>query len=309
MIKRTFGDVKSEIATVAGQAGLAVDDPRLIALVNLAQERLCTAGEWPFQYCRIKFCQFGGVVSLPTEYEALAHSTVDRATVDVVAPWYELVEFGPGPQDQKKWVNVGIDRGESPVYRQPGCDGMILRVASTTGDDTSEVRIFGYDENGVRQDVTLALPDASTTVRFAKITQVIKKVTAGDVVLSGTDRYGEQFQLAVYRSRDVNPTFRTYEFTGIADDKSKLIHAIVRRRLFPVLADSDELFITNLGALRLGVKAIALEDKGDLAGAAGALQLARGILQDETRLYHAGRAVPAVAVGTLMALGGRPDIW
>jgi hypothetical protein len=309
MIKRTFGDVKAEIATVAGQAGLAVDDPRLISLVNLAQERLCTKGEWPFHYCRIKFCQFGGIVSLPTEYEAIAHSTVDRVSVEVMAPWYELMESGPGPQDQKKWVNVGLDRGESPVYRQPGLDGAKLRVASTSGDDLGVVQIFGYDENGVRVKADLALPDATTTAKFSKVTQVIKPLTAGDVVLSCTDAWGEQFQIAVYRSRDVNPTFRTYQFTGIDDDKSKVIHAIVRRRLFPIVEDTDELFISNLGALRLGVKAVALEDKGDLQGASLALQLAQQILQDESRLYHAGRAVPAVTVSQVIALGGRPDIW
>jgi len=308
MIKRTFGDVKAEIASVAGQAGLPVDDPRLISLVNLAQERLCTKGEWPFQYARIKFCQFGGIVSLPTEYEAIAHSTLDRATVEVMAPWYEFVEYGPGPQDQKKWVNVGIDRGESPVYRQPGPAGAVLRVVSTS-DDEGEVRIFGYDENGVRVGETLSLPEATTAGKFSKITQVIKPVTVGDVVLSCTDEYGEQFQIAAYRPRDTNPTFRTYQFTGVDEGKCKVVHAIVRRRLFPVIADTDELFITNLGALRLGVKAIALEDKGDLAGSAGALQLAKEILQDETRLYHAGRTVPAVAVSQIISMNGRPDIW
>lgn len=309
MIKRTFADVKAEIANVAGQAGLAVDDPRLISLVNLAQERLCLKGEWPFQYARIKFCQFGGVVSLPTEYEAIAHSTLDRETIELMSPWYEFVEDGPGPQDQKKWVNVGIDRGESPVYRQPGSAGAIVRAASTSGDDTGVIRLFGYDENGVRVSVPLTLPDASTSVKFSKITQVVKPVTVGDVVLSCTDEFGEQFQIAVYRSRDTNPTFRTYQFTGIDEGKTKVIHAIVRRRVFPIMADTDELIVTNLGALRLGVKGIALEDKGDLAGSAAAFGLAKEILQDETRLYHAGRTVPAVAVTRMMNLNGRPDIW
>jgi hypothetical protein len=309
MIKRTFGDIKAEIASVAGSAGLAVDDPRLLSLVNLAQERLCTAGEWPFQYCRIKFCAYGGLVSLPTEYEAIAHSTVDRAPVEVMAPWYEFLESGPGPQDQRRWVNVGIDRGESPVYRQPGPAGAVLRVVSTSGDDEGAVKLFGYDADGVRLTETLTLPEATTSAKFSKITQVLKPVTVGDVVLSGTDEWGEQYQLAVYRSRDTHPSFRTYHFTALGDHQSAVIHAIVRRRVFPVLADTDELLITNLGALRLGVKAIALEDRGDLAGSATALQLAIQILHNEARLYHAGRAVPAVAVSSVASLSTRPDIF
>ena len=107
MIKRTFGDVKEELRRVAGQTGLVVDDDRLRIAVNLAQERLCTLGEWPYQYARIKFRQRGGVVALPTQYEAIVHSSINRQPVEVQPPWFEFLEHGPGPYQKNEWCNLG----------------------------------------------------------------------------------------------------------------------------------------------------------------------------------------------------------
>lgn len=308
MLKRTFAEVKAELARVAGPTGMQVTAPRLMELASLAQERLCVLGEWPYQYARIKFRQYGGIVSLPGEYEALVHTALEREPLTVQPAWFEFLEFGPGQTDRNRWANLGVDLGESPVYRQPGGEGATLTVSSTNGSDTGAVRIVGYDTEGVRHAVELALPQASSPVAWAKIVQVTKPVTAGDVVLSFTQADGEQYVGAAYRGRETNPTFRTYRFP-IDDNDAKIVHAIVRRRLYPIQAETDELFITNLAAIRLGVKAVALEDAGRLGEAEGAFALAAGILAAEARLYRAQRTAPPVEVTRIGAMAGRPDIY
>lgn len=308
MIKRTFAEVKTELARVAGPTGMQVTAPRLMELASIAQERLCVLGEWPYQYARLKFRQYGGIVSLPCEYEALVHTTLDREPVEVQPAWFEFLEFGPGPMDRAQWSNLGADLGESPVYRQPGEPGATLKVAATNGSDSGMVKVFGCDTKGVRQQVDFALPHAVSPVEWSKITQVIKPATAGDVVLSLTDAFGTQYVAAAYRGRDTSPTFRTYRFP-IAEDASRVVHAIARRRLYPVQAETDELFITNLAALRLGVKAVAFEDAGRLADSEAAFTLAAGILAAEARLYRAQRHAPPVNVTRIGALSARPDIY
>lgn len=309
MIKRTFGSVKAELSRVAGQAGMQATDPRLKEMVFLAQERLCSMGEWPFQYARLRFRQYGGVVSLPCEYEALVHAAVDDQPVETMPPWFEYLDFGPGPQDRKTWTNAGLDLGESPVYRQPGSDGGTLRVVSTSGDDVGQVVVYGYDTDGVRQKVSFDLPESISDVQWSKITQVVKPVTSGDVVLSITDQFGEQAQAAVYRSRDTNPTFRTYRFPAVDCDESICVSGIVRRRLYPIVEDDDELLITNVGALRLGVKAIALEDKGQVGEGAACFSLAKTILLGESHLYKGSRQPAPVNVKRVANLSVRPDIY
>lgn len=309
MIKRTFADVKEELRRVAGQTGLVVDDARLKTALNLAQERLCTLGEWPYQYARLKFCQYGGVVALPTQYEAIVHSAIDRQPVETQPPWFEFLEYGPGPYIKNEWANYGLDLGEHPVILQPCAGGATLRVTSTDGADTGNVIVKGYDVNKVAQTVTFALPDATSAVKWSQITQVVKPKTVGDVIVTMIERNGRQTVAADYRARDVNPTFRCYRFSQIRDDQTKMVDAIVRRRLYDVESDTDELFITNLGALRLGVKAVALLDKGDLQASEAAFAAAAQILRDETHLYRASRQPAPVNVTRVASMTERTDIF
>lgn len=308
MIKRTFADVKTELARIVGQCGMKADDPRLREMVTIAQERLCSDGEWPYQYARLKFRQYGGLVSLPSEYESLVHATVDREPLEIQPSWFEFLEWGPGPTDQTQWSSLGVDQGESPVYQQPGDKGATIRVASTDGDDTGNVEVEGYDIDGVRQVETFALPDAESDTEWSKIVKVTKPVTSGDVVLSYTDKYGREYVAASYRYRDTTPSFRCYRFP-IESDDSKLVHGVVRRRVFPIRSDSDELIITNLAALRLGVKAVALEDSGKLPDSEAAFAIAGRILGKEAKHYRAGHHAPVINVNRIGALSSRPDIY
>jgi hypothetical protein len=309
MIKRTYGDVKDELRRVAGQTGLVVDDARLLMAVNLAQERLSTLGEWPFQYARVKFCQRGGVVALPTMYEAIVHAAINRESVETNPPWYEFLEYGPGPYQKNEWCNYGLDMGESPVFFQPGDGGATITVTSTNAADTGNVIVKGLDVNGVAQTATLALPDASSTIKWSRVNQVIKPVTQGDVVLSFTDKYGAKILAGDYRARDINPSFRLYRFSALSETKSKTVDAIVRRRLYELSADTDELFITNLGALRLAVKGVALLDKGDLQASELAFSAAAQILRDETHKYRGSRQPAPVNVTRIASMTERQDIY
>ena len=309
MIHRTYGDVKEELRRVAGQTGLVVDDSRLKVAVNLAQERLCTLGEWPFQYVRIKFCHRGGVVALPTQYEAIVHSSINRQPVETQPPWFEFLEYGPGPFQKNEWCQYGLDMGEYPTYVAPPYNGALVRVTSTSGDDTGSITVYGLDLNKVFKTEVLTLPDATSTTVWSRIDRVTKPETAGDVVLSMIEQSGRQYVAADYRARDRNPTFRLYRFTDLVDDASKMVDAIVRRRLFDIEQDADELYVTNLSALRLGVKAVALLDKGELEASEGAFKAAAQILRDEALLYRARRNPAPVNVTRVASMGERTDIF
>ena len=220
----------------------------------------------------------------------------------------EFLEDGPGPYQKDEWANYGLDLGESSTYVTPPVTGAKIRVTSTDGDDTGVIKIFGLDSNGVAQSASLTLPDATSSVYWARVSQVIKPKTAGDVVLTFIDRYGQQVVGADYRSIDINPTFRCYRFTAIADDQTKMVDAIVRRRLFDIAADTDELFVTNLNALRLAVKAVSLLDKGDLQMSEAAFAASAQILRDEAQKYRNHHPTP-VNVTKIGAMSERGDIY
>jgi hypothetical protein len=219
-------------------------------------------------------------------------------------PWFEFLEFGPGPVSSSTWNNNGVDQGESPVFLQP-------RAATTVnvtsgGADTSNVTIFGLDQTGAEVSAVLALPNTTSSVQFTKITRVMKLATLGRVTLTYTTG---TIVAGIYRKRDTLPTFRNYRFPAIRSDRTIIIDAIVRRRLIDVVDDSSELFITNLGALRLAIKAIALEDKGDVANANGYFELAAKILRDESNEYRASSNPAPLNVTRVASLSARSDIY
>jgi hypothetical protein len=329
----TYKDVKDELRRIAGQTGVQVDDPRMLTFLNLAQERLCVLGEWPFQYARLKFCQHGGLVSLPSEYEAIVHSSVDDNPAPIQNSWYEFLGEGPGQQDTAGWVNVGIDRGESPVFRQPGLPGKRLKVTALadervgSGDELIRptILVMGYDDTGawvrsyrdgaLRDGVAVELAgdtssgETETEEKFSRITQVVKPATRDDVLLGYVDDAGVEYEAARYAARDLNPSFRQYHFPSIRPGDTALVRAIVRRRLPAVTEDTDPLFVPSLSALRLGVMGVALEDKGDLVQSQAAFALAKDFLTQLVSKYKATLPSPPVEVSPTMAFGDASTIF
>jgi hypothetical protein len=306
MLKRTYGQVKAELARVAGQTGLPATDVRVRESVSIAQERLCVMGEWPFNYARLKFRVYGGLLALPAEYSAIVHLALDREPAAVMPSWFEFLDFGPGPTDRDSWKSTVVDYGEAPVFRQPGAEGATVRVVSTSGSDTGNVIVTGHDMNGVRIVETFALPDATSSTKWSKITGATKPTTAGEVVLSLTDAFGEKFNVATWRPQDQSPSLRIYR-VPVAESGDALVHCIARRKVYPVTGDADDLIVTNLAALRLGVKAVALEDSGKDAEPVWAS--AATILAAEARLYKPNKDAPPVRVSRVGAFSDSDEIY
>lgn len=328
MIKRTFGDVKEELRRVAGQTGLRAGDVRLAELVNLAQERLIAMGEWSFCYARLKLRQFGGMFALPAEYEAITRVAVSRESIPIRDAWFEFIDYGPGQQDKALGIDAAIDRGESPVIRAPLVGGALVRAYAAADERVDGIRptiqIRGYDEKGawvrsqvegvwqdglsleLRGDVT---PNFDTsTIKFSRITQVTKPETKGAVDLNYVNIFGKEYLAGRYQHHETTPSFRIYFIPAIKEGDSRLVHVWARRRFASVVTDVDPLMVSSLPAMRLAVKAVALEDADRVADAAGVFELAAKVLRDEERLYK-GTPNPPVEISPLMAFGDNSGIF
>ncbi len=139
MIRATYGNVKPELARVAGTTGMSVTDPRLLVRTNLAVQELMNEGAWPGVVDRWKIRAVSGKIVLPPDLDMLLEFTVDGIPQTVMSPWAEFVNYGPAIGEdllarnsntnlQRTWWgcqggNV-YDRGELPVYTQiPVSDG------------------------------------------------------------------------------------------------------------------------------------------------------------------------------------------
>lgn len=330
MIIRTLADVRSELRRTAGQAGLRADDDRLVEYINAATERLLSMVDSPVgSLHRLKFCQYGGVVALPSRYERVVKSSLDREQTPVFDQWYEFMDFGPGHQDKTPNVSVLIDRGESPVIRPAPATGWKVRIYGYADERVNgvrpKVRVLGYDEynrwirtesGGVWSDGEELEVDGDSatnyresTNKFSRVTQVIKPVTNREVELYYVDDYGTTLLAGRYDYWETNPSFRTYFAPGVDSTSGTLVHILAKVRFVPVSRDTDKLIISSLPALRLALRALATEDSDKPTDALVIWQLASKVLIDEARQYYGTAPKPALdGMKSGIGFGDIPDV-
>jgi hypothetical protein len=177
MISATYGDLLPELSRVAGTTGMKVTDPRMLSMVNMAQQELMNEGAWAGVVDRWKVRFLNGNIVLPPELDMMLECTVDGVDQQIMSPWGEFVAYGPGPQEdilprvgsrRRTWYSCAggniYDRGESPVYTDiPISDGSCscdnipvgpwnVRIyADPTGDEApgAYATVQGLDENGL----------------------------------------------------------------------------------------------------------------------------------------------------------------
>lgn len=129
MIQRSYGQVKAELARVAGSTGMQITDARLLTRTNEAIQELCNEGAWPGVVDRWHLIANNGRIVLPPELDMLLEITTDGTPQQLVSPWSEFVNYGPGIQEdllsrggnvpRRRWWGCGggnvYDRGETPT--------------------------------------------------------------------------------------------------------------------------------------------------------------------------------------------------
>ncbi len=130
MIARTFGQLKSVIAQVCGSSGMQVNDPRVMVRTNEAIQELMNEGQFAGVVDRWHLLARDGSIVLPPQFDMLLEFTADGVPMQLVSPWGEFVNYGPGIQEDllargasgygaRRWWSCGdgnvYDRGESPV--------------------------------------------------------------------------------------------------------------------------------------------------------------------------------------------------
>ncbi len=128
MIALTFGQAKAVLAQVCGSSGMQVNDPRVMVRTNEAIQELMNEGQFAGIVDRWHLLARDGSIVLPPQFDMLLEFTADGTPMQLVSPWGEFVNYGPGLQDDllgrnnnlsRRWWSCGggnvYDRGESPV--------------------------------------------------------------------------------------------------------------------------------------------------------------------------------------------------
>lgn len=315
---------RAKSSSIPQAVNLAPCDPRFTDLVNEAQSRLALAGKWWGTYRRIRICVTSGCVTWPEDVLNVEGLLACGEGIAIRNEWYEFLQEvkAPDPKDANAEREL-LDRGIFPQFRDFTGASKVRLYASVAADAGKRVLLQGLDVNGnvIRTNdptegwidgeyVTLVAPagyaESVNTFAGPSLTGVQKDLTANRVTATAVNvSTGLETQVAVWSAGTTVPEYRrTFlvrmprkcdesgcgtEGNGCTPDDASCsnvtIEALVRLKLVPARADSDWLFIQNLGAIKDEMRAIQLEDANQLQLAEGFHQRAIRQLRQELEAY------------------------
>lgn len=210
-----------------------------------------------------------GYIVLPRQYISVLGYSFNGFALPVWDQFHEYQPLGIGWQDVDEMCCAGLlDTGK--VVTQVEYDGTFtLRVKITSASDAGKtIRFYGKDQNGDRIyttttgidgiNFTTVSPSADTTQQFTSVTGIqcepdlMGRWTLWAVVS------GVETQIGEYEPGESIPAFRRYKI-GIRD-ADDVIRCFCRRQFVRVTAETDWVFPGCLSAIKMGFKALQLEN-------------------------------------------------
>lgn len=242
MKPRSFGQVKAQLAKIAAVTGVQMTDSRVMYYANLAIEELMNEGDFPGVVDRYYFVTQNHHIILPDFLDRILGVSVNDRPYAMRSPWFEFVEYGPGPQNDNncRWVDDVIDRDEVAIQAlfpsedegpwtlyvkaqyDESVDGVnpSIVIQGGTGDNR-QVRTF-YGTSYMWGENFEINPDSPYetygTAVFTSVTSVVKPVTKGYIELWATNGTpAEDTLLATYGPDETFPSYHEYFLPTLKD--------------------------------------------------------------------------------------------
>jgi len=273
--------------------------------LNQVTERFITGGLWRGGTVATAITVYDGMITLPRQLETVLAVQYDGHPRTVLPMWFEFLPSGVGEVDAGKAGKTLIDKGEEfCTYRDYTSGAYQLRAEGSQDEtDGASLVVSAYDVCGnlIRGDdgtLGFSVPiNGSVTEQLVKgpLCQVFKPQTRGNIRLFAVNPETlDETEIGIYQPGETLPVYRRYNTT---DEPTCVVTVYARRAFIPAIADNDLLIPGNLGALKLGLKALVYEDNDDLQRAQQYWNNAFDILNKEMRNHLGPNSVPVQIVG------------
>jgi len=273
---------------------------RFNSYLNLAQERLINSGKWNGTIFPVRFLSPDGIISLPRRFiSALAAKWVkDQSTgpIRIQNGWFSYLTPISDLWAASYWPRYGFnntfisDMGDGfPTFLDSPYSTYNIKIEIENPDDVgNEVVIKGKDVDGneITKFVELAYPSNTTTEEFSgPLTMFQKAITHGNVnmyAVSGTD----ETQLGAYEATETTASYHRYSVPN--EPTINYIDALCKIRHVPCVIDTDEVIVSNLGALKNMLISLRFEDEADLERSEMFFNKALQLLNGESKETRGG---------------------
>lgn len=305
---------------------LPADTAYQVPWINAVLETFHSSGKWKDTVLRWKGLTTSAAfviyqdandnycITLPRHIQSILAGATGYGTEDppcasntpVRGPWWAFNSAGPGAGDRVGTTGL-TDAGDGwTTFRDFTVDSY-LRIKTEVVEATGSTLLFrGLDEDGleiytgagaasyqgVNLDISTALTTTTTQQFSAAPTLIRKPVTRGPIRLySVAVSDATETFIGEYAAGEKNPGYRRYQVAGCEDGTMTTVHAMVKRRHTPVVADADEIIPSNLSALELGLQGRRYDLNNDTKTALDFWTRAFSLLNSELGEYRGGAAM------------------
>lgn len=278
---------------------------RFDSYLNLAQERLINSGKWNGTILPVRFYSPSGMITLPRRFiSALAAkwhkgtSPESSATgpIKIRNGWFSYLNPISDLWTASYWPRYGYnetffdDLGDGyATFANATYETYTIRVEiEKAGDAGESVVIKGKNEDNkdVTIEITLANPTASSAQVFkGPITFFSKPMTKGGVNLYAVSGANEE-QIGAYEATETTASYHRYAVPN--EPSVDYLDVLCKIRFVPCVYDTDEVIVSNLGALKNMLMSLKWEDEGDMERSEMYFMKALQLLNGENREVRGG---------------------
>lgn len=300
-MRLTLGEARAQLySAIVPSIDNQTSIDRFNSYLNLAQERLINSGKWNGTILPVRFYSPDGIISLPRQFlSVLACRWVkDQASgpIKIHNGWFSYLTPISDLWAASYWPRYGFnntfisDMGDGfTTFLDSPYENYTIRVeAENILDIGNEVVIKGIDANGI--DITTIIPLENpniTTIEIfnGKLTMFQKAVTNGRVniyAVNGSD----ETKIGSYEATETTASYHRYSVPN--EPKIDYIDALCKVRHVPCVLDTDEVIVSNLGALKNMLISLKFEDEADLERSEMFFNKALQLLNGESKETRGG---------------------
>lgn len=278
---------------------------RFNSYLNLAQERLINSGKWNGTILPVRFYSPSGMITLPRRFVSALAAKWSKDTgannfatgpIKIRNGWFSYLNPISDLWTASYWPRYGYnetffdDLGDGFVtFANTTYETYAIKIEAENANDIGEsVVIKGKDLNN--KDVTISLvvsnPSTLSTQLFkGQITFFSKPITRGAINLYAVDG-AVQEQIGAYEATETTASYHRYAVPN--EPSIDHLDVICKIRFIPCVYDSDEVIVSNLGALKNMLMSLKWEDEGDMERSEMYFMKALQLLNGENREVRGG---------------------
>jgi hypothetical protein len=218
-----------------------------------------------------------GFFTLPRQFDSCMGVVGNNFSVASYSEFHQYRELGVGYQVPTQMTMPGImDMGDGWVTQGIITTPGVLRITVGPDDANKVVRLGGLDDNNLEIfnpsvpgakgiGIVTVFPFVDTTVEFSSLLRVMTDNIFEDYWTISVVNGSTVTQIAQYAPGEQRPNYRRYK-TGMVDP-NMTIRMLCRRRYVPLVHETDWVTPDHIGALKMGLQALNMEqgERQDLA--------------------------------------------